>query len=131
MKMNNVGDEVQTICRILWDYYFEINKDKMSDLLNDADFEMVNKDIRQLQISRMELNNNILTIYLNRPGIFIGEKGKNIDSFRDFLFKEYKKKIDIKIIEDRLPDYLYHYAYYDDDMDYYDDDMDYYDDEDI
>jgi Ribosomal protein S3 len=114
----NVSDEVQTICNWLWDYYFELNKDKMSDLLNDADYEIVNKDIRQLQISRMELNDNILTIYLNRPGIFIGEKGKNIDSFRDYLLTHYKRKIDIKIIEDRLPEYLYHYCYWMDDGDW-------------
>jgi ribosomal protein S3 len=115
---SNVSDEVKTICNWLWDYYFELNKDKMSELLNDADYEIVNKDIRQLQISRMELNNNNLTIYLNRPGIFIGEKGKNIDAFRNYLLVHYKKRIDIKIIEDRLPEYLYHYPYWMDDGDW-------------
>jgi len=110
--MSNVSGEVKNICRIIWDYYFELNKNKMSELLNDADYALVNKDIRQLGISRMEFENDILTVYLNRPGIFIGEKGRNINAIRDCLSISFKRKIDIKIIEDRLPECLYQYPYW-------------------
>jgi ribosomal protein S3 len=110
--MSNVSDEVKAICRILWNYYFDLAKDRISDLLNDADYEIVNKDIRQLGITRIEFENDILTIWLNRPGVFIGLKGNNINAVRDLISKEFKRKIEIKIIEDHLPEYLYQYLFW-------------------
>ncbi len=110
--MSNVSDEVKKFCRIIWDYYFNLNKDKLSGLLSGEDYEIVNKEIRQLSISRMEFNNDILTIYLNRPGVFIGEKGKNINAIGEFISEEFGRKINIKIIEDRLPEFLYQYPFW-------------------
>jgi ribosomal protein S3 len=112
--MNNISDEVQIICRIIWEYYFVINKNKISKAMISDDYEIVNKSIRELGISRIEFENDIISIWLNRPGLFVGIKGWNIDAISKFIFNGLKREIKIKIIEDRLPDFLYQYPIYED-----------------
>lgn len=50
-----------------------------------------------------------VTIYLNRPGLFIGKHGMLINSINIELDKRFKKHIIIKLKEYKLNDYLFSY----------------------
>lgn len=48
----------------------------------------------------------VVYIELSRPGLLIGKAGSTIDGFKDQLIQQFKKEVDIKIIEDLSSDQL-------------------------
>jgi hypothetical protein len=76
------------------------------------------KDIQKLGITQIlyDEDTSKLTIVLHRPGILIGEKGNNLYELERYLQKKEPKLI-IKIMEDRLNDYLYPEPFLGDDED--------------
>lgn len=68
---------------------------------NNENYNKTLEFIQLLGITRIELlPNNVLSIYLRRPGILIGKHGEFIKAFSTYLDK------DIKVYEDMLIDYL-------------------------
>jgi len=111
-----ISEEVRSIAHNLFYYY--LDKENGPDTIcMDAEYMKANRAIRELGISNITYDKGIITITLSRPGIFIGAKGSNIDSFSAYL-KTKMSFTEIKIIEDRLPDYLYLYCSWLDDDDW-------------
>jgi hypothetical protein len=57
---------------------------------------------------------DIIEIHLSRPGLLIGEKGNNFSNLNNYLNDKLHIKFKIKIIENRLNDYLYPINYSED-----------------
>jgi hypothetical protein len=87
------------------------------DMLCDTDFGKIEHYIRELGIHKVSIEEDTIFICLERPGLFIGERGSNINAFKKFLVEHESSAIDYKIhlIEIARPpmDYMtsYQYAY--------------------
>lgn len=107
-KSLELSDVAQNFLRQLGCFYH----DKHINNLNEA-----YKQIKELGIRTVVVDNRTVYIVLERPGLFIGSKGSNIEAVERYLndggFIGYK----IQIIEDKRPpmDFLtsWQYAYFD------------------
>ena len=110
----NISDDVRSIAYMIWEYYFD--KSANNDMTSiDEDYAKANKAVRELGISHIDFEGQLLTITLSRPGLLIGAKGANLDGLTKYLESKKHSPIKIKIIEDGLPGCLYHYPLYLDD----------------
>lgn len=106
----NLTEKEKKIAQGIWEYY-RSKDSKESDL--EVLYDNVNREVMSLGISSIKEQGDDIAITLSRPGLLIGSQGKNIEALLSYIQKEnplYTIK-KIKIIEDRLPDYLYHYFY--------------------
>lgn len=77
---------------------------------NNGDYVKTEKELTDLRISKIEVNEKTVTITAAHVGLFIGRKGENIDNLVKYL------KMQVKVIEDA--DSLYYaliprkYEYY-------------------
>jgi hypothetical protein len=111
--------EIEAARQIGW---FYAGKQEHGIDINDA-LARGNREIAQMCVTNVAMipkgtpledkkgltQEHTLIISLGRPGVLIGEKGKNIDALADHMSKHFKEKVAIKISEDRLYDYLYPY----------------------
>jgi predicted RNA-binding protein Jag len=80
---------------------------------NDGDYSKCYQEIKTLGINGIEVVKDSrdmeikISILLERPGLLIGEAGKNIESLNLCLKERFENKIIIKLHEDRIKDYLY------------------------
>lgn len=113
----NISDDVRSLAYMIWEFYFDkVASKNMAS--TDADYAKANKEVRELGISRLDFDGQTLTVTLNRPGLLIGAKGENLDKLVKYLESKKHSPIKVKIIEDVLPNYLYHYPFYLDDEDW-------------
>ena len=94
------------------EFYFNKNKLVVDEPPRPAyilGYNEAHKEITELQITDIKYDEAIKTMYLtlHRPGLLIGEKGKNIDALREHIWKEFEEDIHISIIETNLNWYLY------------------------
>lgn len=52
-----------------------------------------------LIITKILKNKIVITVWLGRPGIFIGKGGRTIDALSEFLTNKFETKVEIKIKE--------------------------------
>jgi ribosomal protein S3 len=78
------------------------------------------KLLMSLGITNCEYNeaDNTVTITLHRPGVLIGERGKNLEAITNRLHVVLNPGIKIKIIEDGLFSHLFAYQRLYDNVDY-------------
>ena len=57
---------------------------------NEGDYQRAAKEVICLLITDIEVEGKEIHIYLGRPGLIIGHKGKNIDALTEFLGKPIK-----------------------------------------
>ena len=87
---------------------------------NNQDYQKTETEILNLHISKIEVNEDNVTITTARPGLLIGSKGTNIGNLEKYLNTK------IKILEEKDPLNSYLIPY-DDSIDYYyNDSIDYY-----
>lgn len=93
IESKNVSDESVEICQKIADFYFEKNT-KNTELLEESHRKAVD-EIKSLGVSKLffDKKNNCLHFHLSRPGILIGQYGKNIEELQKFL------GVQIKILE--------------------------------
>ncbi len=71
----------------------------------------IDEGIERYGITQIKVKRSTVYITLSRPGIFIGLKGENIDRIRNYLSKEFNKKVKIKLTEERLLRNLTNFMY--------------------
>lgn len=87
--------------------YIRNRKNKHLDELSSVLYQVFDKSDEKLLIHRVELKRRFwifgdvigFKIWLERPGLLIGRKGKDINKISDFLRLYYGRIISIKIIE--------------------------------
>ena len=60
---------------------------------NNQSYSAAQKDVENLKITNITIENDVVTISIARPGLLIGRKGENIDALEKHLDKK------IKIVE--------------------------------
>jgi hypothetical protein len=74
---------------------------------NNFNYEETYKTIDSIGIKHLKIFGNRIYIVLDRPGIFIGLKGKDINAIEDMLYQNTEKQLKFYIIEDKITNYLY------------------------
>jgi transcription antitermination factor NusA-like protein len=98
---------VKQICTNIGHYYF--NRTLKEMVADESGIELciyaAQKQISELNITKVTYNKSMVTITLGRVGAFIGKKGNNIIGLEDFLSEKMGKKIKINLKENEP--YLY------------------------
>ena len=107
----NISEDVKKAARAICNYYLSKTPEpkEIDASYFDKWYGVANESIRQLGISRIEVEGDIVTIYLDRPGIFIGMKGTNIEAIGAEIDKSFGRHMEVKLIEYNLDLWLYHY----------------------
>ncbi|MGX7590206.1 30S ribosomal protein S3 [Candidatus Karelsulcia muelleri] len=104
-KVNPISNRlgISTCCKSIW--YSE----KFNQLKEDLEIrKYLNIRLAKSYLSYIYIERNkyqiFLTIYSSRPAIIIGKGGKEIDKLKQEIKKITKKKINIKILEVKIPE---------------------------
>jgi len=117
------SEEEKAVCREIGYFYLnkyqqELEKENLSvgKIINKL-YEKTYETISNLGITNVSflhtkdtVNGDLysVTIYLNRPGVFIGEKGLNKEAITEHLKENLKiSNLNIHIVEDNIVTYLY------------------------
>lgn len=73
---------------------------------NNGDYAATEKEINQLRITKLEINENALCITATRIGLLLGRRGSNIDALAKFIQEHMQMKIHIIEDQDCLYEYL-------------------------
>jgi hypothetical protein len=90
---SEISREVRDIAKKIGEFYLIKN----DECYNDAADELL-----KLQITNIQINENIVSITTNRPGMLIGKRASNVDQLEEFI----EKKIKIIECKDNLYNYL-------------------------
>ena len=71
-----LSEEIKDAARKIGQFYLEKNY---------RDFKAAEIEINRTRITKLEVLDNIITIYTERPGILIGVRGENISALEKFL----------------------------------------------
>lgn len=78
-------------------------------IANHYPTKIANKDfIDYIGIKNIRFKRNKLHLELQRPGVFIGPKGKLIDEITNMLKETFNKNIKIYIYESKMENYFYY-----------------------
>lgn len=89
---------------------------------NNNDYEACYRELDSLKIHGYEISSEtpeaiFFVILLERPGLLIGYHGKDIENLQNFLSDKFKKKIIIRIKEEKEVSCLYPRNYQEEDYD--------------
>lgn len=87
MPYNNIENEVKSLIRCYYTDYICGDDSRLTNLR----IHMVNSEIKD------EIVN--VTVWLGRPGLFIGKQGKDIGELEHFLEDKLERKVNIHIKE--------------------------------
>lgn len=89
--------EVQYVAETIGNFYLDKNQ---------GDYKKTANEIIQLGITKVDFRGIVVSVTLTRPGLLIGRRGENIDKLTAYLSDELNRKIELKIIEDRITGWL-------------------------
>ena len=110
--MNNIFHKLtpqEISCLIEIGYYFLDKTKKDSIPFSSENYKNCYKELDSLKIKNILLEDTILHIELDRPGLFIGKHGIQIKQIEMNLSNLLKKPISINVVESNLENYLYPY----------------------
>lgn len=89
----------EKVCREIGFFYYEDNQ---------YDTLKAKSSLILTNITKVEIEHNIIHITCQRPGLLIGKKGIHITKLKSYLERKLNKgKIEINIIENNINDLLY------------------------
>jgi hypothetical protein len=103
--LGRIHSSVQQVAKRIGEFYLE---------KNGEDYDETAAELLRLQITKIEVEGDTVTITTNRPGMLIGNHAANIDGLSEFIEKK------IKIIECRDNIYNYLISIEEDERDDYD-----------
>lgn len=101
------SDEEQIVARSIAEASLDILGTEIMSV--DEAFNRANKVTAEYHINQIYVVDNDVYILLQRPGVFIGAKGQNIDKIQAKIEENLKRKIHIRLKETRVLDWLYLY----------------------